>query len=203
LTDLLFIRPAEDSATAQVATWGQVLIQRLGSRTHTDLAGRAATREAVDAELSSGVGSLFHFGHGTEDTLVGNGGALVDTGNAATVPEAIVAIACESAVELGPRAVEEGVRSYLGFDETLGFPGKAPLPMGFAVSNGLSCLFISGHEIGCAAEQMRQGFEKARRDYQHQGAAYGLTDSEARTARVFMRSNFYSLKLLGDRTTTI
>jgi hypothetical protein len=203
LVDLLFLRPADDSAAAQVATWGQVLIQRLGSRTHTDLAGRLASREAVDAELSYGVRSLFHFGHGTEDALVGNGDPLVDTTNASRVPEAIVAIACESAVELGPRAVEQGVRSYLGFDETLGFPAKAALPMGFAVSNGLSCLFTSGHAIGCAAEQMRQEFEKARQEYRKRGAAYGLSGSDTRAARVFMRSNLYSLKLLGDENTTI
>src|SRR5271154_1706129 len=126
MVDVLFTRPADDSAAAQIAPWGQALIQRIGSRSHIDLAGDAATRETVDAEIASGVRSVFHFGHGTEDSLLGHGGALIDASNAPLVADMIVAIACESAVNLGPLAVNAGVRAYLGFDDILGVPSKAP-----------------------------------------------------------------------------
>jgi hypothetical protein len=202
VVDTLFTRPADDSAAAQIAPWGQALIQRIGSRTHTDLAGSAAMRGTVDVELASGVQSVFHFGHGTEDSLLGHGGAIVDAANVHIVPKMVVAIACESAVNLGPLAVSSGVRAYLGFDDILGVPSKAPLPMGRAVSGGLDCLFTMNHEIGCATSQVQRGIEEARVEYIHNGPAYGLSDSEVRLARVFMKHNFHSLRLLGDATTT-
>lgn len=203
MPDVLFTRPADDSSSAQIATWGQALLQRVGARTYADLVGPAATRTAVDRVLDEPTRAHFHFGHGTEDYLVGNDGAIVDAGNASRVSQAIVAIACESAVGLGPIAVSGGTRAYLGFDDILGFPARAPLPTALAVTGGLGCIFTRDHPLDCAATQLRKGLGMAGRDYKERGAEYGLDRSETRLARVFMKHNLYSLQLLGDPTTTI
>lgn len=203
MTDLLFTRPANDSAAAQVATWGQALIHRIGPQSHADLAGAAASRVGVDRELTRGVKGLFHFGHGTPDAAIGVE-ALVDSANVSGVSGLLVAIACDCAIELGPEAVEtHGVRAFLGFDDEVGFPGEAPLLMALAVVGGLECLFTEDHPIGCAADQLRQRLNAARLEYKHNGGAHGLSESESRVAWLFMKSNLHSLQVVGDPATTI
>jgi hypothetical protein len=203
VVDLLVTRPADDSSAAQIATWGQTVIQRVGTRSYVDLPNGATTRAAVDEELRSGIGTLLHFGHGTESALRSGGSDIVDARNAPLVGKAIIAMACDSTVRLGRDAVDAGVPAYLGFDDLLGFPANAPLPMGRAIAVGIECLLTENHDLECGASQLRQRFEEARVDYRENGSAYGLTDSEARFASVFMKSNLHSLQLLGDPTTTI
>jgi hypothetical protein len=106
MAHLLFVRPADDSAAGQIATLGQALRLLASAFTATDLYGRQADRAGVDTELPNAT-SLFYFGHGCPTALVANGAALVDQQNVGSLGGGIVvAIACDAAITLGPRAVQ-------------------------------------------------------------------------------------------------
>jgi hypothetical protein len=205
MIDILFIRPADDSAAIQVAVWGQAVRQMAGSLSTDDLSGPQASRKSVDTKLSAGARHLFWFGHGTTTELISNGQALVDAKNINRLSGGmLVAIACYAGDALGQQAgVPSHCEAFLGFDDELGFPAAAPLPMMLAVTRGLSCLFHKSHHIGCAADQLRKQFDASRLDYKQNGAAYGLSASDARTAWLFAKSNRYSVCTHGDLGTVI
>ena len=200
MTHLLFVRPADDSTAGHVAVWGQGILQLTSGFTSTDLYGSQAGRADVDRELRT-ASSLLYFGHGIETALVAGGVALVDPQNLATLAGGIVvAIACYAAVTLGrvAGATHPNVVAFLGFDDELGFPLMAPLPMGMAIIDGLRCLLTQGHDVGCSAFELRQGFDRARVDYKTHGPLYGLSPSDTRTAWLYAKSNRYSVQMHGD-----
>jgi len=199
MIDLLFIRPADDSAAGHVATWGQAVRLLAGGFTTTDLYGPQASRANVDVELPNAT-SLFYFGHGSPTELVANNAALVDQQNLPTLGGGIVvAIACHAALTLGQVAgTTPNVVAFLGFDDELGFPLLAPLPMGMAVINGLRGLLTLLADISSAADDLRQEFAQARVDYKTNGASYGLSPSDTRTAWLYAKSNQYSVQVHGN-----
>jgi hypothetical protein len=203
--DILFVRPADDSAAIQVAVWGQAVRQMAGNLNTEDLSGPQATRKAVDKKLATGARHLFWFGHGTPTELIASGQALVDAKNINGLRGGmLVAIACYAGDVLGQQAgVTPGCKAFLGFDDELGFPSAAPLPMMLAVKRGLDCLFTQSHHIGCAADQLRNTFDGARIQYKSNGAAYGLSISDARTAWLFAKSNRYRVRTHGDLGTVL
>ncbi len=205
MTELLFVRPADDSAAGQVATWGQAVLQLTSGLTTTDLYGQQANRSHVDRELPA-ASSLFYFGHGTDSTLVANGVVLVDQANLASLSGGVVvAIACFAAVTLGrvAGASHRNVLAFLGFDDELGFPLRAPLPMGMAIIEGLRCLVTLRHEVGCSADQLRNAFDQARLEYKFNGPRYGLSPSDSRIAWLYAKSNRYSVVVHGDQMATL
>ena len=202
MAHLLFIRPADDSAAGCIATVGQSVLLLTTGFTTTDLYGaHQAHRAQVDAELPRAT-SVFYFGHGSDTELVANNTALIDQQNIATLGGGIViAIACYAAETLGPAAVQTpNVEAFLGFDDEFGIPLLAPFPMAMAVVDGLRGLLTQGDDIGSAANEMHQGFARARVDYKTNGLSYGLSVSDARTAWLFAKSNQYSVCLHGNTT---
>jgi hypothetical protein len=200
--DLLFIRPADDSAAGHIATWGQAVLLLAGAFSSTDLYGPQATRTNVDVELPN-ASSVLYFGHGSTTALIAGGSALVEDQNLhALGGGVVVAIACHSAVTLGQAAgtTHPNVVAFLGFDDELGFPLPAPLPMGMAVIDGLRGLLTQGHDINSAADDLRHGFARARMDYKANGPSYGLSPSDTRTAWLYAKSNQYSVQLHGDKS---
>lgn len=201
MTDILFVRPADDSAAVLIASLGQAVRQLAGNFQTDDLVGPQATRSTVDQRLPA-FRHLFWFGHGTETELIANGQALVEAGNIRNLGGGmVVAIACYAAVTLGRSAgTIPGFNAFLGFDDELGFPTRAPLPMMEAVIEGLRCLFLSAHDLSCAGSQLRDRFDGARIEYKRNGASWGLSAGEARTAWLFAKSNRYSLQSHGKTT---
>jgi hypothetical protein len=205
MTDVLFIRPADDSASVQVAAWGQVVRQRITRAAVCDLTAGEVSRSSVDSELARHPRHLFWFGHGRPDELIASNTAMIDSGNVGElVGGVVVAIACYSAVTLGWEAVARGgPASYLGFDDQFGFPANAPLPMAHAITEGLRCFYEGGHEIGCAADRLVRELDRARIEYQENGAAWGLSAGDSMTAWLFAKSNRFSLRLFGSSGTTL
>ncbi|PXX06373.1 hypothetical protein [Mycolicibacterium moriokaense] len=199
MAHLLFVRPADDSAAGQIATLGQAIRLLATAFTTTDLYGLQANRVNVDVELPNAT-SLFYFGHGSPAELVANGAALVDQQNVGSLGGGIVvAIACYAAIILGPQAVQTpSVEAFLGFDDEFGFPLLAPAPMAMGVIDGLRGLLTQGDDIGSAADELRQGFARAKVDYKTNGSNYGLSRSDARTAWLYAKSNQHSVCLYGD-----
>jgi hypothetical protein len=197
---LLFVRPADDSTAVVVAAYGQAVRQMASGFVSTDLCGPQASRHNVDGELAAS-SSLFYFGHGTDAALVANGVALVDQDNLRGLNGGlVVAIACYASLTLGGVAgvSHPNVAAFLGFDDEVGIPLQAPVPMGEAVVEGLRCLVTNGHTIACAADQMRARFDQARAVYKMNGPLFGMSPSDTRTAWLFAKSNRYSIQVRGD-----
>lgn len=166
-----------------------------------DVAGATnATRMAVDGYLQGGVGHLFWFGHGEDDALMNGVDRIVDAANVDKVTYSVIAIACYSAVQLGPFAVsnQPGPYAYLGFDDELGFPASAPAPIALAVTGALRGYVTGGDDLDHVTQNMRVGLDSARIQYKTNGGAMGLSPGESRMAWLFAKSNRYSLTLCGD-----
>jgi len=116
VAQVLTIRPANDAAALELASWCGALLPSVSRSAHTlaaDLASARATRLNVDANLA-GSGCVIFYGHGKDSELVGSGGiALVDALNVGSCAQAIVvAVACNSAKVLGPFGVSNGVAAF-------------------------------------------------------------------------------------------
>lgn len=202
VTNILFVRPADDSAAITVATWGYALFQMVPSACSAkDMSGSAnVSRTIVDQELNTGVQHLFWFGHGSDTALISANAAMVDSANLQNLQSGmVVAIACYAGGSLGTAAGGmAGVKAFLGFDDELGFPSAFPARMGQAVVEGLRCLFLDNHDIACAANELRDAFDRARIDYKANGMAYGLNVDGTRLAWLFAKSNRHSVTLHGS-----
>lgn len=205
MTDVLVVRPADDSSAIQVAAWGQAVRQKLVASAVVDLTGSQVDRAGVDRELAAHPRHLFWFGHGIDDALTAGGAAMVDDANVGHLGGGVVvAIACYAAVDLGGQATAYNtVRAFLGFDDEFGFPATAPLPMAQAVLNGLDEFVSHKRDINALCTELRSELDGARIEYKTNGAAWGLTMSESRLAWLFAKSNRASLQLIGDTTATL
>jgi hypothetical protein len=204
VAEVLCIRPADDSTAVQVAAWGQAIRQKITRLSVQDLTAGEVSREGVETELAEHPRHLFWFGHGRVDALTANNMPIVDDENVSELGGgAVVAIACYSALNLGPEAVTHpGVVSYLGFDDEFGIPTSAPLPMARAIIEGLRCFYEGDHQIGCAVDQLDELLDQARLEYKDNGSAWGLSESDAMKAWLWAKSNRFSLRLFGSPSTT-
>ncbi|MBC9729675.1 hypothetical protein [Streptomyces sp. TRM68367] len=144
--------------------------------------------------------ALFYFGHGAANALTSNGESLIDELDLKRLSGPVVAVACYAAQGLGQLATanSSSVTAFLGFDDEVGIPLKVPYPMGWAIVSGLRCLLTKSHDIGCAGHELRGAFDTARIDYKGNGAKYGMSPSDARTAWLFAKSNRFSVQIYGD-----
>ncbi len=126
------IRPGGSSnADKTLHSWGQDAVNTVNGSRHApvnDVDGGNATRAAAENALQSADLFVF-FGHGEDDQLEDpSQNPLIDAtnvGNAAGVggvPSTImVAIACNSAAQLGNDAYSAGADAYIGFERQLGW----------------------------------------------------------------------------------
>ncbi|MGO9974740.1 MAG: hypothetical protein ACLP01_18440 [Solirubrobacteraceae bacterium] len=208
MTVVAFVRPADDAAAAEIGAWGDDVrrIALAAKATVIDRVGSANTRRVdVDQVLIKSADHVLWFGHGRDDALVANSVPVVDVANIGYLQDGVlIAIACDSANRLGPDAVRiYGVRTFLGFDDHLGWPAQAPGPMRDAVVQGLDCLFSQQHDLDYAANQLRRELVGARLEYEINGANYGLSAGEATTAWLFAKSNAASVRMYGDGSATL
>ena len=196
---LLFVRPADDTAAICAADWGRAVRQLATGYASHDLCGSQATRSSVVAALGSS-SALFYFGHGAANALTSNGEPLIDELDLKKLSGPVVAVACYAAQGLGQLATasNSSVTAFLGFDDEVGIPLKVPYPMGWAIVSGLRCLLTQSHDIGCAGQELRGALDNARIDYKENGAKYGMSPSDARTAWLFAKSNRFSVQVYGD-----
>lgn len=202
MSEVLFVRPAEDSAAIEMARCGK----RLRDRTlepKTDLSGTAVTRAAVDHALAGGVRALLWFGHGERDCLTRDGRPIVDAANVDGVEGVVVAIACFSGRILGPAAVAAGAAAFLGFDDPLGVPLADPDPTCDAIVEGLDGLVTSGHAIGCAADCMKIRLYHVREDCLADAENADDPVSELWTKWAWVKSNHLSIVVEGDDTAVL
>lgn len=202
MSDALYVRPAEDAGANALARCGETLRDRTTLPT-TDLEGPAVTRAAVDQLLDDGVDALLWFGHGERHRLKRDDDSIVDSANVGGVSGVVVAVACLSGRELAHDAVAAGVAAYLGFDDPLGVPLNDPDPTCDAIVDGLDCLVRAGHDVDCAADQMRHHLCQVREACLADAEAANDPGSHLWTKWAWIKSNHLSVVVEGNGSTVI
>jgi len=178
MSSICIIRPANDPAATTLANMAALLNTIVAASTHSlvDLYGSAATRAAVEAQLSANRVIVF-FGHGLKSRLQGMSTDLIDSTNVSKASgQIIIAIACWSAHTLAVQAVQQGIDAYLGFDEQFGcLRGD---PDGQFGSAAIACIesILTGNDMAVAFSDMQQRFDSVFEFYKT-GKGSGQTDS--------------------------
>lgn len=143
MTTWLLVAPnRDDDDRLSVSTWVAEKTLTLAPAAPLTLLGSRAIRASFEAQLSSlsGLSGVAFFGHGAKDKLFDanrppgtDGPALLDTENVARLRGSwIHAFARWSGDALAKRAVEQGVRLYVGYQRPLdvgwAFPPSAEEP---------------------------------------------------------------------------
>jgi len=204
MSSILLVRPANDAVAIELSAWAagvkKLAASSSGTSVGVDLASGAATRAAVDLELPNHEATFF-CGHGTPTKLRGAGIDLVDAANVGLAAKrGILAIACSSADTLGPAAIQNNVKAYLGFTKKLtwvtGDPDGQFEP---AICAGARQL-INGGDMRSAHQEMQVELDKVVA-YYHSGA--GRTSPNAGLGFVSAFWDFSHLAMHGNGSYTL
>jgi hypothetical protein len=176
MSDLSLVRPSNDPAAAELSDWAASLIPDITASSHkyTDRKGAGATRTAVETELTKSRATLF-FGHGLKSRLQGYSSDVVDVANIGKAAgNIVIAIACWSAVTLGPASISSGIDAYLGFDEALVWITRDPdRQFGPAATSGPRDMITTGSDIAACAARLQQQFDAVFQYYRTGAGASG------------------------------
>jgi hypothetical protein len=170
-----------------------------GHRTYVDVSvSSSCDRGACEAALTAPVPMLLFFGHGTKDSLLDfSGEALIDRNNVSmAVGKTVVSVACEAGLELGPMAVQAGVRAHLGWNVLLLWLARPPYKAlyGEAIVRPLS-LLGEGGSISEVADELQRSLNKVTHQYR---AASGA-DRNAKLAYYAAAAAAGQIAVDGDR----
>ena len=174
------IRPANDVAALELSMWCSALHPVIGTSGH-ELTKDIYASSAVRSTFSGAVGNadcVLFFGHGSETELLGERNvAFVDGMNISLAAgKVFIAVACSSARVLGPVAIQNSVKSYLGFNGLLvwihGDPNNQFQP---ATTIGIRRLLLGG-TTGDARLKMFEAFGNAV-DFYLNGTGRGTANS--------------------------
>ena len=177
----LITRPRHDRETSYLHSFSKaiVLITKEDKNIHlTELEGKKANRANLESALQlSRPGLIYLNGHGDERTVLGhNNNVIFDKQNVTFAKNSIVyALACSSLVELGPHAIQAGVRAYIGYKDEfmwVGDPAHSAVPdkdknaAPFRkVCHVLIHSLVSGQPIGTSLEKTRSEYKKLIKTY--------------------------------------
>jgi len=126
-----------DKETSYLHSFSKAIVQiaKENQTIHlTDLFGAKANRKNVENSLSPKINTLAFFnGHGDEETVFGHDDQpILDKDNInITQGKIIYALACSSLVKLGPLAIKNGARTFIGYNDEfmwVGDPSKSAVP---------------------------------------------------------------------------
>lgn len=174
--ELLITRPEHDDTTHYLSNWSKQAIgiaQSKGVKIF-DLHRKRASKTDVISILSKMEPGLVIFnGHGSDNLVAGwNDEPLVLAGeNEPLLREKIVyAVSCSSAKKLGPKSVDSGARTYIGYDDDFVFfydPNKITSPLKdntaklfLEPSNELIVSLIKGNTSEESCRRSKQLFKK-------------------------------------------
>jgi hypothetical protein len=154
--NVVFVTPAGDTQAGILSQWGRLIAAGMLRDDPIHLDGHVS-RGQLETWLSSRLAAVVFFCHGQPDSL-GNAVSLLDLENAGMCRGwLVIAIACHSALRLGPAAIEEGARSYLGFKHEFSWPLQYSRPFGDAVMAGLRPI-LEGAPIEAGERRMKEEF---------------------------------------------
>lgn len=173
---LLITRPEHDDTTYYLSSWSKKALDVAHSKgiKVLDLNQKRACRNEVEGMLTSQKPELIIFnGHGSENIISGhnNDPLIIAKANEQLLKGTITyAVSCKSARKLGPKSVEKGTRSYIGYiDDFIFFydPNKFSRPLEdntaglfLEPSSKLTVSLIKGNTAGESCIRSKQSFQK-------------------------------------------
>ena len=211
----LITRPRHDKETSYLHSFSKAIvgIVRENKNIHlTELEGEKANRENFELAMHSSHSTLAYLnGHGDEKTVFGHNDApILDDDNIKLAREKIIcALACSSLVKLGPLAIEEGAKAYLGYrDEFMlvGDPSKSAVPdkdknaAPFRkVCHMLINSLVSGEPAGEAIKKTKAEYKRLIRSY---GTSEDDPFGDAPAIGLALSWDLLGLDMVGDQNTT-
>ena len=117
---VLMTNPEVDAFTRYLLCWSKELKREFETRAqfyHLD--GKKVNRKKFEGLLKNkNVGVVLVNGHGSDNCVYGNDDIILDDKNVNLIKGKVVhAMSCSSAKTLGKKAIEVGVKAYVGYDE--------------------------------------------------------------------------------------
>lgn len=207
-------RPNHDVTTRYLSTWAEAILaigREKGYRVIDLKANRARAAEVESVVEKTKPALIWFNGHGSANQVAGQDNeVLVQTDDKAAFLEGtmVYALACQSAKELGPQAVEQGARAYLGYDEDFifvttttqqGHPQQDTTARLFLEpSNHVPLALLKGNTAATAQDRAKGAFRKNIR-----ALLTSITDPETSSVLRYLVWDMQHLVVCGDPAAAI
>ncbi len=211
----LITRPRHDKETSYLHSFSKAIVKIVKEDRNihlTELEEEKANRKEFESAMCSSYPTLAYLnGHGDERTVFGDeNNPILDFRNVKLTKDKIVcALACSSLVELGPLAVESGVKAYVGYKDEfmwVGDPSKSAVPdkdknaAPFRkVCHVLIYSLVQGEPVGTAIEKTKAEYKKLIKSY---GTSEDDPFGDAPAIGLALSWDLICLDMLGDPNTT-
>lgn len=208
----LITRPQHDKETAYLYSFSKAIVQiaKEDKQIHLiELPNNKANRKNVEASLSSVKNMLAFFnGHGDAETVFGyKDEPILDKNNVKLTNNKIIyALACDSLVGLGPLAVNNGAKAYIGYKDEfmwVGDPSRSAVPD--KDKNSAPFRKIYHHLIHNLIKGMSVGetIKKTKEEYKKMIKQYGTSEDDfgdAPSIGLALSWDLLSLDIVGNST---
>lgn len=207
---LLVTRPEYDKVTNYLSSWSHEVILAASKKGFQvkDLGADNVNEKNFSRYVKKQKPSFIMInGHGSPDCIVGHGGKiLLEKGRNEDLLKGSVAYAlsCNSAAGLGPSAVENGAKAYIGYKLSFGFltnknkectPEEDELANYFKeASNQVPLTLIKGKGAGLAYERSQHKFKELI-----SGLSASDSVPEAKELRFWLFWDMNAQALIGDK----
>ena len=172
----LITRPKHEPTTSYLHYWSQRLIESAEAKGAKvlDISDVKAVRKEFEGRVKKMIPDYLHLnGHGTSQTVMGHDNKVIlDTKNSKMLKNKITyALSCDSAAGLGPQAVKDGAKAYVGYDKEFYFAtnnhaNTHPLDDESAAfflepAMKFSEEILKGKSVDVAAEKTKQAFDES------------------------------------------
>jgi len=214
---ILITRPCTDSATqvlSNIAKEVKDVVEKVGEFQVIDLHDDKATRKNLESVLDRQQPRLVILnGHGNVGCIYGHKGELIiDADNVSKLKSTIVyAIACDSLLDLGEKAINGGVDAYIGYASRfmiVADPVRSTTPLKDKNLNAFKDVYthlilslISGISVKEAVEATKVHIAELIKEY----GVLAIRDTfgDAPLIRFALYWDFYALTYLGDGNTML
>lgn len=210
----LITRPDYDPSTKYLAYWSENIIDIAKSKgiKIVDLKGDKVTKSELTGRISKLNPSLVVLnGHGSEDSIAGqNDETLIEVGDNEHILHSRVtyAVSCRCGKKLGPKSVEAGNSTFIGYDDDFVFTSnrkylsrpledKRAQPF-MEASNRVPISLLKGHKASDASKQSKEMFEKS-----YKTLLSSSSDPNSRQDAHFLWWNMIHQICLGNGSATI
>ena len=173
----LITRPDYDPVTKYLSYWSESIVEvaKNKGRKTVDLKGQKVTKDELTGRIAKLNPSLVVFnGHCSENSIVGqNDETLIEVGDNEHILHSRItyAVSCRCGKNLGPKSVEAGNSTFIGYDDDFVFmsdrkylsrPLKDKMAQPFMeASNRVPISLLKGHKASDASRQSKEMFEKS------------------------------------------
>jgi len=196
MSNITVVRPEKDNIEIILSDWAGVILGGCrGSSTINliDLKGSAANRLQVEKDIAN-ADLILYFGHG-ENHKIGSPKALLDNANIGHCANKIlISIACNTANNIGQKAIHSGVKSFIGFDDILAIYLGKPSIFGAVFEQALLPLLTGNSNVSKTRDAAISLFKSIEHLYMNSGA----NDPNAALIWMSAHINWRGIQAYGD-----